>query len=50
MIEATNKKVKDKEMPTVQEETNIAYWEDSNPESQEDVGDRNYLVILFSFL
>ncbi len=50
MIKATNKKVKDKEMPTVQEETNIAYSEDSNPESQEDVDDRNYLVILFSFL
>ncbi len=50
MIEAANNKKKDKEMPTVHEEAHTAYSEDSSPESQEDVGDRNYLVILFSFL
>ncbi len=50
MIKADNNKKKDKEMPTVHEEANIAYSDDSNPDSQEDVGDRNYNVMLFSFL
>ncbi len=50
MIKADNIKKKDKEMPTVHEEAHAAYSEDSSPESHEDVGDRNYLVILFSNL
>ncbi len=50
MIEADNNKKKDKEMPIVHEEAHAAYSEDSSPESQEDVGGRNYLVTLISFL
>ncbi len=50
MIKAANSKKKAKEMPTVQEETNIAHTEDSSPESQEDVGYRYNHAMLFSFL